>query len=368
MPTGQVDLPFPLLLCSIASFCVLLSMCSWVLVSSKGFTKFWATKFWSVNKHVMIMQLQHKCWLCVFVGSICLVVYKPSWKGSRALDTWRNVPDKLWAVTVLVPKAAGLEIYWVNRIQQLEWQALQLGRVLPLQPWGLDWLLQHMRGDTWWWLELHLVTRDHTLWRGLSLLPNYCCMSLFLLLFSYDKNNSTICTGCLNSSLCHLWKSKASSFIPSCCLWKPHLTFWSPSFPTSSCLDGENMKVEWWFGPLLPELFVGSSRSGGAPSGQGTGRDIYQRHHRLPRLTCGSAHSVMSLSCLFNPRHMWVTRANPVARQKPCCVFVEQLLGSWCTAVARLLWKWRVTWSFNLFFFSFVFFSSHCLSPDWYCR
>lgn len=87
-----------------------------------------------------------------------------------------------------------------------------------------------------------------------------------------------------------------------------------------------------------------------APSGQSTGQDIYQQHHWLPGLTCGSAHSVLKLSCLFNPRHMRVTRANPVARQKPCCVFVEQLLGSWCTAVAGLVWKWRVTWYFNLFF------------------
>lgn len=125
--------------------------------------------------------------------------------------------------------------------------------------------------------------------------------------------------------------------------------------PTSSCLDGESIKAEWWFGPFFParprparELCVGSSGSGGAPSGRSTGQDIY---HRLPRLTRGSARSVMELSCLFNPRHMRVTRANPVGRRKPCCVFVEQLLGSWCTAVAGLVWKWRVTWSFNLFFF-----------------
>lgn len=108
------------------------------------------------------------------------------------------------------------------------------------------------------------------------------------------------------------------------------------------------MRAERWFGLLFLELCVGSSGSGGAPSGGSAGQDIYQR---LRRSTRGSARSVMELSCLFNPRHMRVTRANPVGRQKPCCVFVEQLLGSWCTAVAGLVWKWRVTWSFNLFFF-----------------
>lgn len=75
-----------------------------------------------------------------------------------------------------------------------------------------------------------------------------------------------------------------------------------------------------------------------------------------PCSTRGSACSVMELSCLFNPHHLRVTRANPVGRQKACCVFVEQLLGSWCTAVVGLVWKWRVTWYFNFFFPFIVFF------------
>lgn len=166
------------------------------------------------------MELKHKYWLCVFVGSICLVIYKPSWKGSRALDTWRNVPDKLWAVAVLVPKAAGLEIYWVNRIQQLEGWALHLEKYLfknnclPLQPWGLNWLLQHMGGGTRWCPELLVITPCKEVW-PYSLTTAACQFSF--LLFSCDKNNFTICTGCLNF-----------------CLWKARLTLWSPSLPILS--------------------------------------------------------------------------------------------------------------------------------------
>lgn len=219
-----------------------------------------------------------------------------------------------------------------------------------MQPWEVDWLPQHihlMGGGTWWWPELVVVTPCKEVW-PYSLTTAICHFSF--LMFSYHKKISQSAQAAWIHH-CHHQKSEAASFILSFCLWNPHLTLWSPSLPSSSCLDSESMKAEWWLGPLFPELYVGSSRSGGAPSGWSTGQDIYQQ---LPRLTRGSARSVMELSCLFNPRHMRVTRANPVGRQKPCCVFVEQLLGSWCTAVAGLVWKWRVTWSFNLFFFSLI--------------
>lgn len=112
------------------------------------------------------------------MGSICLVSYKPSSKGSRALDTWRNDPDELWAVAVLVPKAAGLEIYWLNRIQQLEWRALQIERYLFKNNWfafatlmdGLTSPAHPSHGR--WRLMMAWVTGDHTLQRGLALFPH----------------------------------------------------------------------------------------------------------------------------------------------------------------------------------------------------
>lgn len=213
------------------------------------------------------MELKHKYWLRVFVGSIC---YKPSWKGSRALDTWRNVPDKLWAVAVLVPKPAGLEIYRVNRIQQLEWWALQLEEHLFKNNWFTFAALRAeltspaMEGGTWWWPELLVITPWKEDW---PYSPTTATCQFSFLLSSYDKNKI--------KKIHNL--HRLPEFLP---IMK---TLWSPSLPApSSCLDGESMKAEWWFESFLTELFVGSSGSGGAPSGWSAGQDIYQQHCRLP--------------------------------------------------------------------------------------
>lgn len=112
------------------------------------------------------------------------------------------------------------------------------------------------------------------------------------------------------------------------------------------CLHNQEKSEKNQFSPLCPCALTMGSIGGLLVHCSPESRAPFQPRPFLPCHGTAQAHAVWG----------WVTRANPAGRQKPCCLLAEQLLRSWCTAVARLVWKWRVTRSFNLSFFFFSFF------------